>query len=164
MFGNNAAMRDSWGYEADAAAFPPPLAQVSGHGATVPASYFLSSAPQPTWLRDANHKLAEIAMLPLNWDSYGGRPLAPAMHLAAARLIAQIAELGLPMPAIVPTSDGSVQLEWHERGIDLELRLRSQSVYELHFEDAFGAEPPVERELRYDLTPLRDVLEILRTR
>jgi hypothetical protein len=164
MFGDNAALRDSWGYGADVSAFPPPMAQSHGYATTVPSSYFLTSMPQASWLRDAMRKLAELASLPPNWDSYGGRPLSPEMRLAAGSLIAQIAEPGLPMPAIVPTSDGSIQLEWHERDIDLELRLRSQSVYELYFADASGVQPPIEEELRFDLRPLHAALEILRSR
>jgi hypothetical protein len=164
MFGGNAAVRDSWGHEADASAFLPPLAQGSGYPAPVPPSYFLWSVPQVAWLRDAKRKLAELSSLPPNWDSYGGRPLSPEMHLAAGRLIAQIAEPGLPMPAIVPTSDGSIQLEWHERDIDLELRLRTPSLYEFSFEDLRGVEASIEEELRYDLTPLRRALELLTSR
>lgn len=164
MYDGNTAVRDSWGHGADVSAFLPPMAQSHGYATTVPSSYFLTSLPQANWLRDAERKLAELASLPPNWDSYGGRPLSPEMRFAAGRLIAQIAELGLPKPAIVPTSDGSIQLEWHERDIDLELRLRSQIVYELYFADASGVQPPVEEELRYDLRPLHAALEILRSR
>ena len=83
MFGDNAALRDSWGYGADVSAFPPLMAQAHGYATTVPSSYFLSSLPQASWLRDAMRKLAELASLPPNWDSYGGRPLSPEMRLAA---------------------------------------------------------------------------------
>lgn len=164
MFNGNAAIRDTWRYPADAAAFPPVLEQPINYRTSVPTSYFLSGTQQASWLPAVHRRLRELAGLPSNWDSYGGRPLLPEMQAAAGTLIQQIAEPGLPMPTIVPTSDGSIQLEWHERGIDLELRLRSQSRYELYFEDATGAEQPIDRELRYDLTPLRDALEILRTR
>lgn len=164
MLGGNAAVRDIWAELADSTAFSRPQAGVGAYRTTAPSSYFLTTAHQAAWLPQVKRQLAELSSRPPNWDSYGGSPLSAAMRAAASALIEQIADPGLPMPTIVPTSDGSVQFEWHEHDIDLELRLRSPSVYELYFEDASGTSPPKDEELRYDLTPLRDALEILRTR
>jgi hypothetical protein len=41
----------------------------------------------------------------------------------------------IPKPSIVPTSDGNVQLEWHTRGIDLEVEIKSNNKMYLSFED-----------------------------
>lgn len=164
MFGDHATARDDWADVAESSALTPRLNRASVSRVSIPNSYYLSAEQAAPWLGEACRTLVELTRLPRGWDSYGGRPLSSGLRAAAEELIRSIASVETPRPSIVPTADGSVQLEWHERDIDLELRLRSQSVYELFFEDATGAEPTIERELRSDLTPLRDALAILRTR
>ena len=66
-------------------------------------------------LRRAVHLLA----LPENWDSYGAPKITSSAVDAALRLRAALAT----EPAMVPTSKGGVQLEWHDRGFDVELEL-----------------------------------------
>jgi hypothetical protein len=160
----NAVVQDLWGDFADSTVFDRPPASARGYRSAVPSPYFLTTARQASWLPEAKRLLIELSELPPNWDSYGGKPLSPAMRAEASALLEQIAEPGLPMPAIVPTTDGSIQFEWHERDIDLELRIRSQSLAELFFEDGRGVVPPIEEDLRYDLTPFRRALEVLLAR
>ena len=69
-------------------------------------------------------KLDELVNLPPNWDSYGGLPAIPPCALAAAKLfsgIMQAPKMPFIMPEIVPTNRGTIMLEWHFRGVDLEI-------------------------------------------
>lgn len=164
MFEGNLARRDTWDDEAESIAFTPRQHLDRVRGGAGSTSYFLTGSPQASWLGSATRKLNELGGLPVNWDSYGGLPLSPEMHAAARFLVEQIAEPGLPEPSIVPTSNGSVQLEWHGDAIDLELRLVSPTVYEMYFENGRSGAPPTDQVLRYDLTPLRNALAELRAR
>lgn len=59
-----------------------------------------------------------------DWDSYGGYPLRPGVALHAVRLLAAILDNDVPVPSVVPTSTGGVQLEWHQSGADLEMEVK----------------------------------------
>ena len=65
--------------------------------------------------------LDDLRKLQPNWDSYGGKQIDPAAIDGAARLLNR-----LEYPAswhVVPCSDGSVQLEWHRDGLDIEIHI-----------------------------------------
>lgn len=55
----------------------------------------------------------ELAALPENWDSYGGRPPASTAIAVARRLVESV--------SAVPMSDGGVQVEWRGAGLDVEV-------------------------------------------
>ena len=64
--------------------------------------------------------VGELSTLGDGWDSYGGRaPTTEAMAAARGVLFA----LRDVQPAVVPTSNGGVQFEWHAGGVDLELEI-----------------------------------------
>ena len=46
----------------------------------------------------------------------------------------------LPSPSIVPTSRGGVQIEWHVKGIDLEIEVVTPHRFQASFEDAVTEE------------------------
>lgn len=61
--------------------------------------------------------LLEMADLKENWDSEGARPVDPACIVRAARALVELHERCGPLPSVVPTREGGVQLEWEdERG------------------------------------------------
>jgi hypothetical protein len=118
----------------------------------------------PNWLRQARAKLNQLRCLPANWNSYGAKQVTPGAIEAAYKLLQEMATHATPYPAIVPTSDGSVQLEWHTRGIDLELRILSPTRLGMTFEDLQHGQELIEAELQYDFTELRKIFEMLDTR
>lgn len=124
----------------------------------------LISSPHPAWFADLRSRLEELSKLQPNWNSYGARPIAPAALGAVFGLLYQLARSSTPRPTIVPTSDGSVQVEWHTRGIDLEIRVASPSRFLVSFEDMQGDMEPFDRELRYDLTSLGKAIQALSSR
>ncbi|HRQ73240.1 MAG TPA: hypothetical protein PLU35_09455 [Phycisphaerales bacterium] len=74
-----------------------------------------------TATRTAVARLNEILGLRSNWDSYGAKPIDSTAAVAALMWLYGIDRPGLPAPSVVPVPDGSVQLEWHMHGIDLEV-------------------------------------------
>ena len=79
--------------------------------------------PRPAWLPYAVAKLEELAALKSNWNSYGALPVRRSCLVATVELLADVMFDHSPNPAIVPTTMGSVQLEWHRKGIDLEIEV-----------------------------------------
>jgi len=68
-------------------------------------------------------RLLDIASLELDWDGYGAGPPSPKTIALAKRAGEwMMEEFGLPH--VVPVGDGSILLEWHGDGFDLELELR----------------------------------------
>ena len=117
------------------------------------ASAITAGATAPEWLADTEAALHNLLALPENWDSYGGRRIAPAAVNAAVDLLRQIVRQSTPAPAVIPTARGTVQLEWHIRGVDLEIEVTGPGDASAAFEDARdGAE--WESELGGDLSPL----------
>ena len=73
--------------------------------------------------------------LPENWDSYGAQPICPDVIEFAAKWIPTLLQSGTPEPAVVPTARGALQLEWHRKGIDLEIYIDSPQDIRFFAED-----------------------------
>jgi len=89
-------------------------------------------------LRASVEDLEKLLELPPNWDSYGARPIQPAVFLRVVKLLAEILETRVPRPAIVPTPQGGIQLEWHRRDADLEILVQPGEVTEVYLEMGNG--------------------------
>ncbi len=68
-------------------------------------------------------KLAEVATLPQNWDSYGSPPPTQVSVEVAKILIKAIDCENLPPLRIVPVPGGGLQLEWNVGTRELELEI-----------------------------------------
>lgn len=108
------------------------------------------------YVASARH-VARLLLLPANWDSYGAEPIDWHRAAAALSLLWIAIVNGAPLPAIVPTSDGSIQLEWHRCGVDLEIRAISGTSFEVFFVDLATGQTS-EGEIEVDLAPLRSLL------
>lgn len=106
----------------------------------------------------AARQLARLLAMPPDWDSYGASPIDRQKAGAALYLVWIAIVSGAPVPAIVPTSDGGIQLEWHRRGVDLEIRVISGASFEVFFEE-LATGKVCEGEIGTDLAPLLDFLE-----
>ncbi|MYB37151.1 MAG: hypothetical protein F4Y26_07165 [Gammaproteobacteria bacterium] len=113
------------------------------------------------WTRSSSQRLAEIAALQEDWDSYGAPPISRARIEAVGDLIQTVADGRAPPPTLVPTPDGSIQLEWHSHGVELEVQMLSESEMEVSFEDLRGQLPEYDHVLRSDLTPLVQYVRLL---
>src|SRR6476659_749758 len=96
----------------------------ASHGGPEPGASLVSGSA-PEWLAKADETLQTLLALPPNWNSYGARTIQPDVVQATSSLLHDIARDDTPQPAIVPTVRGGVQLEWHTRGVDLEIEIES---------------------------------------
>ena len=101
--------------------------------------------------------LNSLLALPMNWDSYGARPINPECASYALQLLRSTMKADTPAPAVVPTCAGGIQIEWHTRGIDLEIEIRSPGRGSVLYEDHKN-ETKWEGEITDDLTQLRQLI------
>jgi hypothetical protein len=119
---------------------------------------------EPLWLRATVSQLEEILSLDENWDSYGAEPVSFENAEYAVRLLDFVAGLATPAPFIAPTPEGSVQLEWHRAGIDLEVEVVSPYRLFVSYEDETGQTKSWEEEVTTDLTRVRGAMQELSRR
>jgi len=132
----------------------------SWHGP--PIRIEVDDAP-PAWLEPVIGALRELLRLPPGWNSYQAQPVAAEAAVAALELLRDTMPDALPGPAIVPTARGGVQLEWHTRGIDLEIEALPTGRYVLSFEHERTGES-WERDLGSETAPVRAALAELAQR
>jgi hypothetical protein len=109
--------------------------------------------PEQKWQVEVLKHLVRYATLSPGWDSYTGLPLRLDAGFFALWLLNDIMRPRTPMPQVVPSPVGGVQLEWHEKNIDLELHIAAPYECELWFEDHQTGER-ISRELSNDFSLL----------
>lgn len=75
----------------------------------------------PGWWPDVEMQIASLMSLEVDWDSSGGVAPELSVLLEASALLGEVLRPTAVAPALVPLSDGAVQLEWHRRGADVEI-------------------------------------------
>jgi hypothetical protein len=77
--------------------------------------------PVPRWFIPSLKACGPLLLLPLDWDRAG----APRIHVLAIQsamdALWSFLEDRSSLPQWTPTPSGGVQLDWHEKGIDLEI-------------------------------------------
>lgn len=102
------------------------LVQASTRDAAVPLTLVvrLPESQAPLWLTGALRDLGSVLRLAPGWDSYGARAPDPVAISQALQIVAQTVPSSAPSPAVVPTPEGGLQLEWHTRGWDIEVAVQ----------------------------------------
>ena len=77
--------------------------------------------PLPARFDPLMQGFVDLLTLPLNWDSYGAGTIDPSVVQAAMDCMNAVLGPNSPAPRVVPLSSGGLQLEWHRKGIDLEI-------------------------------------------
>jgi hypothetical protein len=118
--------------------------------------------PASAWTDEIQGRLNDLTSLPTGWDGYESRPVSFTCAQFAAALLEQIYVDGVPVPSLIPGSDGAIQIEWHRNGFDLEiLILGANDVISLRRNVQTGATE--EEELQSDFTILRDWVSLLKS-
>ncbi|HED19572.1 MAG TPA: hypothetical protein ENI74_08740 [Gammaproteobacteria bacterium] len=104
----------------------------------------------PAWLNYTIARLSTLSQLRNNWDSYGALPIRLTAHMSAAQLLSLIMSDDIPLPDIVPTPSGGIQIEWHMTNIDLEVEIAANGHLSVFFEDAQGEHESVDDDLGYN--------------
>ncbi|PJA78299.1 MAG: hypothetical protein CO149_04800 [Nitrospirae bacterium CG_4_9_14_3_um_filter_51_5] len=86
------------------------------------------------WQMQTIHKIIKLSNLQENWDSYDGKPPASNTISMAIKLIESLPWPyydDVPVPAVIPTSEGGLQLEWSSEDRELDLEVRPSGHIEL---------------------------------
>lgn len=94
-----------------------------------------AAGEEPAWLVPTLQSLGEMLALPDNWDSYGAPRIGLSSIVSAIELLSITMRPETPAPLVVPTTRGGLQLEWHTRGIDLEVEVESPNRIFARYED-----------------------------
>lgn len=111
---------------------------------------------ETSWASEVENGLEVALGLPEGWDGYDAKRIAEDAAFFALDLLDTILPDGAPAPAVVPTSGGGVQLEWHEPNWQLEVEIVSPGhVLVLGDSRPPGRLVPIESEMRGDFDRLR---------
>lgn len=95
----------------------------------------------PEWFKHAVTRLEDLLNLQPNWDSYGANSVNPEIAMYAINLLLELMDDAMPIPSIVPTNRGGIQLEWHTTRGDLEIDIEAPYRVGVVFEDVVTGEP-----------------------
>lgn len=99
-----------------------------------------SPGEKPLWLDHVMVRINRLLDLPSGWDSYQARAVDMDSVNIGLDVLLRTMQPETPLPQIVPTSRGTIQLEWHLRGIDLEVEALPSGLLHLSYEDALSGE------------------------
>jgi hypothetical protein len=91
--------------------------------------------------------LIELLELPGGWNSYKASPIRKENVTFAVELLGRLMRIDTPAPNVVPRVRGGVQLEWHTRGVNLEIAIDSPGDVNFFVEDIQGQKEPMEEDL-----------------
>lgn len=74
-------------------------------------------------IKRCREKVAELMLLPDDWDSYGSRSIQQAAVNQTNKLLDVFSELEMPQPFIVPVPGGGLQFEFQKDKRELEIEI-----------------------------------------
>lgn len=123
-----------------------------------------SADESPGWLASTDDALRKLTQLSPGWDSYRARPTSTRAAAVARELLRRTMQDETPVPSIVPMSQGGIQLEWHLRGMNIEVTVPpTGSPVEVWCEDLQSGEEG-DFAIDGDIDSLREVLAELTSR
>jgi hypothetical protein len=124
-----------------------------------------NAPPERKWQIEVQSRLLKYAKMQNGWDSYRAPPVGWDTGMFALYILNDVMRTRTPIPQVVPSAAGGVQLEWHQKGIDLELHIAGPYQCELWFRDHQQPnDPPVSLELTDNFSALLRPIELLTTR
>ncbi len=105
------------------------------------------------WTSAVRESLNRMSCLQDNWDGYDASSIDYSVLLAVADVISSIMLPETPPPTLIPTSNGSVQAEWHMRDLEIEVEIFSSTRIEFYMKD-FRSGEEEEKELSIDFSTL----------
>lgn len=73
------------------------------------------------WVSEATERFDYLLSLSSGWDGHQAVPIKNEHALAAGKFLSTVMAPEMAAPAIVPTADGGVHVEWHQGGVDVEM-------------------------------------------
>jgi hypothetical protein len=87
------------------------------------------------WFSGIQDQLRTLFGLEVGWDTYRARRVDPRLAEEAIAFLAQSVHADTIPSWVVPLSDGGLQLEWHQAGIDLEVAFPADDEAEFFVRD-----------------------------
>ena len=119
--------------------------------------------PNQPWFTELEERLQTIISLEENWDGYFGQPVNFSNASFAAEILNKLYLCGVSTPDLVPGSDGSLQIEWHEQDIDIELDIMNAGSVSAYLFDR-RTEEEHELELSNDFVKVWHWLQMINNR
>lgn len=91
--------------------------------------------PAPAWQAVVGQRLENLRALTAGWDGYRAPALNQDVFWFAAVLLDKIMQPQTSPPQVVPSSVGGIQIEWHEKDIDLEIHIMAPYRCTIWYED-----------------------------
>ena len=111
-------------------------------------------------VQELESRLSRLTGLPEGWDGYQGKPVSSSCAGFAATLIESICDDNIPAPQLVPGSDGTLQLEWHLNGYDIEIDVLAPfEIAATRYDRVTGEEDEIE--VRSDFSKLAEWVKAL---
>ena len=83
------------------------------------------------WKSTVGAQLKALQSLESGWDSYHARVIDLRVIERTKTLADRLARPGTPAPSVVPTVNGTVQLEWHTTSFDAEIETLDEGRFSL---------------------------------
>lgn len=77
--------------------------------------------PEP--FRRAVYRAIELLQLPRGWNSHGAEPVSGVAFVQTIEFLTAYVVHGVAGPTLVPTVRGGLQIEWHRRGVNIEVEV-----------------------------------------
>src|SRR5205814_913297 len=91
-------------------------------------------------------------------DSYGAYPINLESAAATVRFLGWAMQRNTPRPALVPTVDGNITLEWHTNGMDVEITINPSGASVLCVEDQTAQTGGAEVKMAPDFNSVRKAI------
>jgi len=121
------------------------------------------SRPRSAWEREITNRISNLMKLQDNWDGYKSPPPRDDVGTFALTVMKQVMQPETPVPQVVPSAGGGLQLEWHEKDIDLEVNFSAPYECDLWVED-YRTGRCVSKGLTNEFSELKEAIVLLTTR
>ena len=123
----------------------------------------LTDVKEPTWFEFTRTQLENVQALEHNWDGYKAGPIRRDVISYALAMLNEVMKPRTPAPHIAPMSHEGVMIEWHTKGIDLEIEIERPGRLWVSFEDT-RTEKEYEGHLTSNLSKLQNLIDELTSR
>ena len=117
---------------------------------------------EPAWVEMSRTQLENIQALDERWDGYKAGSVRRDVVFYAQAVLNKIMKSRTPAPHVAPMSHEGVMIEWHTKGIDLEIEIERPGSVWVSFEDAW-TKKEYEGQLT-NLSKLQDLIDELTKR
>lgn len=118
----------------------------------------LMDMEEPAWVELSRMRLENIQALELGWDGYRAGPIRRDVISYASAVLNRVMKARTPVPHIAPMAHSGVMIEWHTKGIDLEIEIERPGELWVSFENA-SANKECEDTLTSNLSKLQDWID-----